>query len=539
MGRALELAWNGWGRVAPNPLVGAVVLQGDELVGEGFHAEFGERHAEVAALEAAGSRAAGSTVLVTLEPCNHQGKQPPCTGALIKAGVREVVAAVADPNPEAGGGAAALISQGIKVEIGLRAEEASRQNAAFLHQFTGTERPFVALKLATTLDGKIADHAGRSRWISGAKAREFVHWLRAGYDAIGVGGYTARTDDASLTARGSVEPRIPPKRGWYSTGVGDLPASLTLVKTAREIPTLSHHSAGFSRQAGCTRIGRGRGAPERVASLPRWICWAAGGCNRCSSKEGAAWPERCSPKGWLIAITGFNPQSGSATVAFLRSKGFRVPPDGGGALAGGRASCVGRRHPPRGGQGGMFTGIVTAVGSVRRATRGSDGLSLEIAAPYADLAAGESIAVDGACLTVERMGEGWFSVHVIKTSLERTNFGSFESGRTVNLERALQVGERLGGHLVQGHVDGVGTVERVSQQQDARLLDIRAPAEVAQVSIPLGSVTVDGVSLTVNALPAPNLIQVSLIPFTLQHTTLGQRQVGDRVHLEATRSGST
>jgi diaminohydroxyphosphoribosylaminopyrimidine deaminase/5-amino-6-(5-phosphoribosylamino)uracil reductase len=237
MGRALELAWNGWGRVAPNPLVGAVVLQGDELVGEGFHAEFGERHAEVAALEAAGSRAAGSTVLVTLEPCNHQGKQPPCTAALIKAGVRQVIAAVADPNPEAGGGAVALIAQGIKVELGLRGEEASRQNAAFLHQFTGTERPFVALKLATTLDGKIADHAGRSRWISGAKAREFVHWLRAGYDAIGVGGYTARTDDASLTARGSVEPRIPPKRVVFDR-LGDLPASLTLVKTAREIPTL-------------------------------------------------------------------------------------------------------------------------------------------------------------------------------------------------------------------------------------------------------------------------------------------------------------
>ena len=237
MGRALELAWNGWGRVSPNPLVGAVVLQGDELVGEGFHAEFGERHAEVVALEAAGSRAAGSTVLVTLEPCNHRGKQPPCTAALIKAGVRQVIAAVADPNPEAGGGAAALIAQGIKVEIGLRAEEASRQNAAFLHRFTEAERPFVALKLATTLDGKIADHAGRSRWISGAKAREFVHWLRAGYDAIGIGGYTARTDDASLTVRGNIEPRVPPRRVVFDR-LGDLPASLNLVRTAREIPTL-------------------------------------------------------------------------------------------------------------------------------------------------------------------------------------------------------------------------------------------------------------------------------------------------------------
>jgi riboflavin synthase len=185
----------------------------------------------------------------------------------------------------------------------------------------------------------------------------------------------------------------------------------------------------------------------------------------------------------------------------------------------------------------MFTGIVTAVGNVRRATQSSEGLTLEITAPYADLAEGESIAVDGACLTVEHFGDGWFSVHVIKTSLDRTNFGSFEAGRRVNLERALRVGDRLGGHLVQGHVDGLGTVERVGHQGDATILDIQAPGAVAQISVPLGSVTVDGVSLTVNAIPGPNLIQVSLIPFTLQHTTLGQRQPGDRVHLEADTIG--
>jgi diaminohydroxyphosphoribosylaminopyrimidine deaminase/5-amino-6-(5-phosphoribosylamino)uracil reductase len=223
------------GRVAPNPLVGAVVLQGDELVGEGFHAEFGERHAEVAALEAAGSRATGGTVLVTLEPCNHQGKQPPCTGALIVPACAKL--SQRSPIPTRSGRWRSSTDrprhQGRNRAC---AEEASRQNAAFLHQFTGTERPFVALKLATTLDGKIADHAGRSRWISGPRP-EFVHRLRAGYDAIGVGGYTARTDDASLTARGSVEPRIPPKRVVFDR-LGDLPASLTLVKTAREIPTL-------------------------------------------------------------------------------------------------------------------------------------------------------------------------------------------------------------------------------------------------------------------------------------------------------------
>jgi riboflavin synthase len=185
----------------------------------------------------------------------------------------------------------------------------------------------------------------------------------------------------------------------------------------------------------------------------------------------------------------------------------------------------------------MFTGIVTAVGAVRRRTRSGDGLELAIACPYADLALGESVAVDGACLTVQGSAEGEFTSHIIRTSLERTNFGTYEVGRPVNLERALQVGDRLGGHLVQGHVDGVGIVEAVADRGDARLLDLRVPPEVARVTVPLGSITVDGVSLTVNAIPAPGVIQISLIPFTLQHTTLGGRRAGDRVHLEADTIG--
>jgi riboflavin synthase len=185
----------------------------------------------------------------------------------------------------------------------------------------------------------------------------------------------------------------------------------------------------------------------------------------------------------------------------------------------------------------MFTGIVTAVGIIREAKKGRDGLTLRIGAPFRGVRRGESIAVDGACLTVERIGKGWFSVHVIATSLERTLLGRHGKGRRVNLERALRVGDRLGGHLVQGHVDGVGEVIRVAQVGDAWLVDVRVPAEVARVSIPLGSITVDGVSLTVNAIPAPGIIQLSLIPFTFQHTTLGERQPGDGVHLEGDTIG--
>jgi riboflavin synthase len=185
----------------------------------------------------------------------------------------------------------------------------------------------------------------------------------------------------------------------------------------------------------------------------------------------------------------------------------------------------------------MFTGIVTGVGTVRKAVAGPGGLELTIQSPYRGLEPGESVAVDGACLTVEAVTVDAFSVRVIRTTLDRTRFGEYASGRRVNLERALQAGDRLGGHLVQAHVDGVGKVERVTQRGDARLLDLRVPEEVARVTVALGSITVDGVSLTVNAKPARDTIQISLIPFTLQHTTLGERVVGDGVHLEADTIG--
>jgi diaminohydroxyphosphoribosylaminopyrimidine deaminase/5-amino-6-(5-phosphoribosylamino)uracil reductase len=219
-------------------LVGAVVLSSDgRVVGEGWHAEFGDRHAEPVALAAAGERARGATLVVTLEPCNHNAKQPPCTDAVLAAGVRRVVVAMPDPNPEASGGAAKLAAGGLEVRIGLEREAAEAQNAIFLHRFREPGRPFVSLKLATSLDGRIADAAGQSRWISGDAAREYVHWLRAGFDAIAVGGRTARQDDPQLTARGTLEPRIPPRRVVFDT-TAELSTDLTLVRTAAGVPTI-------------------------------------------------------------------------------------------------------------------------------------------------------------------------------------------------------------------------------------------------------------------------------------------------------------
>lgn len=180
----------------------------------------------------------------------------------------------------------------------------------------------------------------------------------------------------------------------------------------------------------------------------------------------------------------------------------------------------------------MFTGLVTAIGTVRSAQPREGGLDLTIEAPWSDLALGESIAVDGACLTVAALVPGGFMVHVIATSLDRTAFGATAVGRRVNLERALRMGDRLGGHLVQGHVDGVGTVLAVRQHEDAWLIEVAMPPAVAEVTIPLGSITVAGVSLTANAIPRPGVVQLAIVPFTLEHTTLGALRPGDVVHLE-------
>jgi riboflavin synthase len=181
----------------------------------------------------------------------------------------------------------------------------------------------------------------------------------------------------------------------------------------------------------------------------------------------------------------------------------------------------------------MFTGLITAVGEVREVSTTDAGRELVIAAPYDGLALGESIACNGACLTVRAFGPGWFTVAAVVTTLDRTTIGAWTVGTPLNLERALAVGDRLGGHIVQGHVDGVGTVRTVARRGDAWLIDVDVPPDIDELLVPLGSIAVDGVSLTVNALPQPGVLQLSIIDHTLRHTTLGRLAAGDRVQLEA------
>jgi diaminohydroxyphosphoribosylaminopyrimidine deaminase/5-amino-6-(5-phosphoribosylamino)uracil reductase len=214
MWRALRLAERGRGRVNPNPVVGAVVVRAGRVVGEGWHRALGEPHAEAVALARAGAHARGATMYVTLEPCAHVGRTPPCVEALIRAGIRRCVVATRDPHRIVDGrGLRRLRAAGIRVEVGVLGEEVKRQLAGYLLTHT-RGRPRVTLKLAASLDGRIAPpggfaRGGRARWLTGAVARRVAHQLRSLADAVVIGAGTARADDPRLTARAVAAPRQP------------------------------------------------------------------------------------------------------------------------------------------------------------------------------------------------------------------------------------------------------------------------------------------------------------------------------------------
>jgi riboflavin synthase len=180
----------------------------------------------------------------------------------------------------------------------------------------------------------------------------------------------------------------------------------------------------------------------------------------------------------------------------------------------------------------MFTGIVDDVGVVERVEETDAGIELRVRTRYDDVAIGESIALNGACLTARASAPGWFTVGAVSTTLGRTTIGHWVEGRRVNLERAMRLGDRLGGHLVQGHVDGVGRVRHVRRESSALLIDVAVDDDVYALTVLHGSITVDGVSLTVNALPEPGVVQLSIVEYTERHTTLGELRPDDEVHIE-------
>jgi len=244
MRRALQLAARGLGRVEPNPMVGCVLVRRGRVVGEGYHRRFGGPHAEVEAIRSAGEAACGATAYVTLEPCCHHGKTPPCTDALLAAGVERVVAAMADPFPRVSGrGLDILRKAGVQVEVGLCEDEAVALNGPYLkRQKLGL--PWVILKWAQTIDGKIATRTGDSRWISGEQSRKLVHQLRGRVDAVIVGVGTAIADDPMLNCRHG-RPRRVATRVVIDPHLRT-PRNARLIRTARQIPTILVTSRGIN-----------------------------------------------------------------------------------------------------------------------------------------------------------------------------------------------------------------------------------------------------------------------------------------------------
>lgn len=234
MQQCLELARRALGKTSPNPLVGAVIVQDNKIVGQGFHPGAGQPHAEVFALREAGEKAKGSTIYVNLEPCNHYGRTPPCSEALIAAGVAKVVVGMVDPDPRvSGSGIERLRQAGIEVVLGVQEEACIQLNEAFIHRILH-QRPFGIFKYAMTLDGKIAATTGHSAWVTGKQSRHLVHQLRAACDAVIIGGNTVRRDNPYLTTHQVTTHN--PLRVVMSRSL-DLPLDAHLWET-QEIPTL-------------------------------------------------------------------------------------------------------------------------------------------------------------------------------------------------------------------------------------------------------------------------------------------------------------
>ncbi len=267
MRRCLNLAAHGAGRTTPNPMVGSVIVKDDKIIGEGFHPQAGEPHAEVFALRAAGDEAQGATLYVNLEPCNHTGRTPPCTGAILRAGIAKVVIGMVDPNPKASGGIERLRAAGVEVITGVETAACERLNEAFIHRIRHRQ-PFSILKYAMTLDGKIATDTGHSAWVTGPESRRRVHQLRGQCDAVIVGGNTVRRDNPHLTSHGTRDHN--PLRVVMSRSL-DLPAAAHLWQTDIA-PTLVFTEKVFTEKMSAKKQPgsgpQGSAIPPQVEIIP-------------------------------------------------------------------------------------------------------------------------------------------------------------------------------------------------------------------------------------------------------------------------------
>ncbi len=478
---ALQLAKKGCGWTSPNPMVGAVVVKEGRIIGQGWHQRYGQAHAERNALASCTEDPQGATLYVTLEPCCHYGKQPPCVDAILDAGIHRVVVGSADPNPlVAGKGIAILRAHGIDVTENVLQEECDALNKVFFHYIT-TKRPFVSMKYAMTMDGKIATYTGASKWITGEIARNHVQRQRHRFRGIMVGVGTILADDPLLTCR--IEGGRDPVRIICDTHLRT-PLQSQVVMTAKQVPTIL---------ATCC------GDPEKQAAYQqagcRVLCLEAhcGHVNLLQLMEQLGQEQIDS-----ILLEGGGTLNWSALESGIvqQVQAYIAP-----KLFGGRDA----KAPIEG------AGVPLPV---------LEGTRI-----------GDSIAVNGICLTVRQLFPDSFAADVMHETLNRSALAQLTVGSAVNLERAMPANGRFGGHIVAGHVDGVGRIANIRKDDTAIWYTIHADSAILRYVVEKGSITIDGISLTVAAVE-PTGFSVSTIPHTVRQTNLNQRHKGDFVNLE-------
>lgn len=508
MDYALRLGRRALGTTAENPNVGCVIVKDGHVAGIGWTQPGGRPHAETEALKMAGDEARGATVYVTLEPCAHHGRTGPCANALINAGVSRVVTALEDPDPRvAGAGHQLLREAGIKVVIGQGSAQARRDMAGFLTRIVW-KRPQVILKLAISADGKIAARPGEATAITGPEARRRTHLLRAQCNAILVGMETALADNPRLDVRlPGLEERSP------------LPF---VMSRGRTLPP------GSALAARGAEVLRGS-IPDALGELARR------GINRLMVEGGARLARSFIEQGlvdefWIFRSPEALGEGGVDALAGLPLKGVLEGFDRRAKERLGADELTVYERRERGTV--MFTGIITDIGTVRRVERRGD-TRYVIATRYRteEIDIGASIACSGVCLTVVDKDKDSFSVDVSAETLSKTNLGAWEEGTRINLERALRMGDELGGHVVSGHIDGVGEIVSVTAEGDSKRYRFRVPASIARFIAPKGSVAIDGTSLTVNEVNGTEF-GVNIIPHTQAVTTWGHAKAGDAVNIE-------
>ena len=537
MALALALAERGLGTVWPNPAVGCVLVQDGRIVGRGWTQPGGRPHAETEALSRAGDAANGATCYATLEPCAHHGQTGPCADALVQAGIARAVVATQDPDPRvAGRGLARLEAAGVEVTLGCMEDPARALNAGFLSR-VDRGRPQVTLKLASSLDGRIATHTGDSRWITGATARARGHLLRARHDAVMVGAASALADDPALTCRLPGMADASPIRVVID-GSARLPARHALIADAGDHPTWIVSTAALGRDG---RHEAWREAGVEVIEVeaetdgrPAFFCGAgSAGCTRRHARAGGG----RRPARGLSARRG--PGGSDRVVPGTRRDRRRRSAGAGRAryrTCAGHAPLRPHRLDPcwRGRVGHPGAGRLSETPCSRASSptwaacrrsptpqaAGSGLRSAPPTTPAPSRSAPPSPAPAPVSPWVDK-GSGWFAVDVSRETAHCTTLGNWREGTGVNLERALALGDEIGGHLVTGHIDGVAVVERAAPEGESLRLTICCPLEFSRFVASKGSVALDGVSLTVNEVDG-DVFGVNLIPHTLARDHLSR-----------------